>query len=68
MRVGGTMTTVTAERLDYVSDPHKYLLSLQDADTQHKGEEKFVFLKQGATHVTVYTVGEVVVQVEDSLI
>lgn len=45
-----------------------YLLAFQNAHTQDEGEEKFVFLKQGTTHIPVDTVGEVVIQVEDSLL
>ena len=45
-----------------------YLLSFENADTQDEGEEEFVLLKQWATHVSVDTVGEVIIQVEDSLL
>ena len=45
-----------------------YLLSLQDADTENEREEQLVLLKQRSTHVPVDTVGEVVIQVEDSLL
>ena len=44
-----------------------YLLSLQDADTEDEREEQLVLLKQRSTHIPVDTVGEVVIQVEDSL-
>lgn len=38
-----------------------------DPGTQQEGEEKFVFLKQRATHIAVQTEGEVLVNVHHTL-